>query len=738
MKFARLIKCDGSHKLLIVCLNQGMRRVFFLAVQCAISSVAADFVADIHPILASRCLSCHAGPKAQAGLDLTSRESALRVLSPGDPQSSMMLARVEGRTGRQMPPTGKPLDAKQIDALRSWITDGAPWADLKQTAPTGWIAPLAPRIVTLPPGEGHPIDRFLGKKPLASDAAFARRAYFDIWGIAPPARDLHSLPANRSQLIDRLLSNDKLYAGHWITWWNDLLRNDVGVVYHGDRKSITPWLERSLRDNLAYDDMVRELLNPIGAESPEGFLIGVNWRGDINASQTPHMQASQNTAQVFLGINLKCASCHDSFINKYKLKEAYGLAAMFSHDERLEVVRCDNKTGVYQPAQFLWPELGSIPPRASTSERRYWAAKLFTNPQNGRLARTIVNRYWQKLTGKGLVEPVDDMDAKPSNPDLLDWLASDFASHGYDLKYLLRLIMTSTAYQQADALPRRISAEQFTDTLSAVTGEWRAVQSGGSDRAFLARDWQIKSSPLTRAMGRPIRDQVYTTRNDDATTFQGLELANGPTLASMIHRGVMHMLGELPEAPANLFDSRAMRMGEMPVEIDIGSTKHLWLLTEDAGTFDVDKAVVGWKDIELVGPNGAKTLQAGTLAAKIGSRQVFDVEAGYNRLKAKVWVSDASKSSDINASVRFFVFGQEPDRTRLIRLAGDHPWPSPPRLQSSAEAIDYLFLNLLSREPNAAERSATQRLFPQGNLQREATEDLLWSLLLHPEFQYIW
>ena len=75
--------------------------------------------------------------------------------------------------------------------------------------------------------------------------------------------------------------------------------------------------------------------------------------------------------------------------------------------------------GVYQEPEFLWPELGKIPSGASTSERRLYASRLFTHPQNGRLARTIVNRYWQRLMGKGLVEPVDDMDAKPSNPDEL-------------------------------------------------------------------------------------------------------------------------------------------------------------------------------------------------------------------------------------------------------------------------------------------------------------------------------
>lgn len=722
-------------------------QLFFISTVLVASCVGADFASDIHPILATRCLSCHSGDKAQAGLDLRTREGALRVLQA---DNSLLLARVEGKAGRLMPPVGKPLDPKQIALLRDWITVGAPWVDVggnrsQDNRSEDWVAPLAPRIVSVPAGEGKAIDRFLGKPHagLVGDPGFVRRVYLDAWGIAPSAEHLDQFladprPDKRERLIERVLGDDRRYAGHWISWWNDLLRNDIGVMYHGDRKSITPWLERALRTNMPYNEMVRELLNPIGADSPEGFLIGVNWRGEVNASQTPFMQASQNTAQVFLGINLKCASCHDSFINKYKLKEAYGLAAMFSQENRLELVRCDNKTGVYQEPQFLWPELGSIPQGASTSERRYHAAKLFTHSQNGRLARTIVNRYWQRLIGKGLVEPVDDMDARPSNPDLLDWMATDFAEHEFDLKYLQKQIMSSQAYQRKDSNPRRISAEQLSDTLSAVTGEWRFLQMGGSDRALIGRDWQFKSNPLGRALGRPIRDQVYTTRNDEATTFQGLELSNGETLAAMIHRGVMRLLGELPPAPESLFDSLSMRMGEKAMEIQVKGLKQVYLLTEDAGTYDRDKAEVGWKEITLVGPAGTKLLEAASIRTPIGSRRVYEVEPGYETMRAKVWISDASKASDINTSVRFFAFGSEPDRKRLVKVAGESPWGPPPRLSEVDQTIEYLWRALLSRKPEAAEREAARKLFPNGKLQREATEDLLWSLLLHPEFQFTW
>src|SRR5262249_59476155 len=118
---------------------------------------------------------------------------------------------------------------------------------------------------------------------------------------------------------------------HWLTFWNDLLRNDYqGTGYiDGGRKQITPWLYQSLYDNKPYDQFARELISP--TPDSEGFAQGIKWRGSINASQVTELQFAQNVAQVFFGVNLKCASCHDSFIDGWKLADAYGLAAGIAH-----------------------------------------------------------------------------------------------------------------------------------------------------------------------------------------------------------------------------------------------------------------------------------------------------------------------------------------------------------------------------------------------------------------------
>ena len=169
-------------------------------------------------------------------------------------------------------------------------------------------------------------------------------------------------------------------------------------------------------------------------------------------------------------------------------------------------------------AKFPFPEL-KVSFDDTMASRRKAAAEWFSHRENGRFARTLVNRYWRKLFGRGIVEPADDMDAEPWNQDLLDWLASDFVTSGYDLQHLLNQIMTSRAYQLPAVektepyvfrgpLLRRVSAEQFEDTISAVTGEWRVNTKRTDTFASYVREWRLKSDPLSRALGRPIRSHL--------------------------------------------------------------------------------------------------------------------------------------------------------------------------------------------------------------------------------------
>lgn len=602
-----------------------------------------------------------------------------------------------------------------------------------------------------------------------SDELFLRRAYYDLWGLPPSPAEraaflADGLPDKRARLVERLLSHRRHFAEHWISFWNDLLHNDEGVTYIGDRKSITPWLRAALEDNMPYDRMARALLNPVKADDPDGFLIGVNWRGEISASQRPVIQAAQNSAQVFLGINLKCNACHDSFINQWKLKDAYGLASFFT-DERLEVVRCDAPTGEMARPKFLYPQLGSINEDAPLAEKRAVVAELFTKRENGRFTRTFVNRIWKKLLGRGFIEPVDDLDAKSWSDDLLDWLSEEFAAQGYDINWLLRQIMTSRAYQMPSVpstergenpyvfrgpFPRRLTAEQFADSVSAITGEWRVLGSTKPVPGEYAREWRFKASPLTRSLGRPIRDLAVTERINDPTTLQMLELVNGRTLAAWLRRGSMRMVGQLPPAPASLFDSGVVHSNYVDVDIDITGAKELRLLLVDHDSYDPQQVVAGWAEPTLEGPGVSVTLptngvltfrndnERSAILAAVPSELVFDIRGkGYTRFRARVGASQISLRSVVNPRIRFYVFAEKPDMEQLGRVQGEPPIPRPVISLETEKLITEIFRHALSRDPHETERNAVKSFFKDETVTAEAVEDLLWSILLTPEFQYI-
>lgn len=753
------------------------------AMPLAAAGRMVDFNQQVHPIFAQRCFGCHSGDKRFGGLSLGTYNDVMkggktgRIVDPGSSAESLLIMRVMGNGVPVMPPAGEKLTANEIAALKSWIDQGArPAPDAAAAAPI-WKPKMALTAPPLPEGKaGHPIDRWLHEyfrqhsvqpPPVVSDAAFARRAYYDIWGLPPTPEELKSFleSPSREALVRKLLANNQNYAGNWITFWNDLLRNDEGVNYAGTRKSITEWLEPALASNVPYNEFASKLLNPVAKTDPDGFLMGVNWRGDINASQTPTMQAAQNSAQIFLGVNLKCNSCHDSFVSRWKLKDAYDLASFFSED-RLEIVRCDVKTGKYADPRFLFPELGGVSASSSLDARRAAAARLFTSTENGRFSRTIVNRIWDRLIGRGLVEPVDDMDAEPWDPQLLDWLSASFVEHGYDLKWLIGTIVTSQAYQlpvdnQGGALegfvfrgpaPRRLSAEQFIDSISAITGEWRVRVTQRDKTAHYSREWHLAASPLTRALGRPIRDQVFTERNEIPTTLQALEVVNGDDYTRYLQRASRKMLGMLPEPANNLFDSAAVSSNSVPVDIDITGAKQLRLVVQDVDSYSPERVQAVWANARLVGPNGEDPLPGVGEAAqmknghygdavrvKTPSDTVIDIAGkGYTRFRAYVGVEEECLQSDISPRIRFFVFDRKPDLERLVRVEGTPPVAPPSGPFTADTLIRRIYRHALGRDETAKERDLARTLLA-GNqgIQPEGLADLIWSVTLLPEFQYL-
>jgi hypothetical protein len=431
-----------------------------------------------------------------------------------------------------------------------------------------------------------------------------------------------------------------------------------------------------------------------------------------------------------LGINLKCNSCHDSFISKWKLKDAYSLAAFFSPEPKIEIERCDAKTGQFATAHYLYPDL-ERPAGESLAERRAAAAAIFTDPRNARVPRTMVHRVWARLLGRGFVEPIDEMDRKPWSPELLDRLALDFAANGYNFDWLIATIMNSRAYRlpsvdKPDAvfrgpLVRRMTAEQFADSLAAVTGEWPVYTPPNAREARYVREARLASTPLTRALGRPFRDQVITERATEANMLQALELVNGTDLYARIYRGAQRLTGATPPAPANLFDSLVMRGNTeaVPFDIDVQGRKNVFLVVADSGSYSPNDVRTVWT------VDGAETLDP-----RVGEVRPYPLH-GATRLRGTVRVDPKSNRSDFSPSIRFFVFAEKPNLERLVPVAAQRPVSSEDRVLSKEQLVQRMFRYALGRESTPAERAMI------GKGTTEEVADLLWAISTTPEFQLI-
>lgn len=557
----------------------------------------ADLHLEVRSIFAHNCYKCHSSAKVKGELRLDKKEFVMKggesgdVISAGHPEKSEMIRRLllPRDDEESMPPKGKTLSEKEIATLKLWIEIGAPWPENADERSVYRVAELAPRTPALPPdkpGLFNPIDRFVNEyfegqeiqwQGVVDDRLYIRRVYLDIIGLLPTPAEINAFlvdpdPAKRQSLVRELLSRNDDYAQHWLSFWNDALRNDytgTGYITKG-RFAITEWLYESLANNKPYDVFVRELISP--DERSEGFIKGIQWRGTVNASQRVEMQAAQNISQVFLGLNLKCASCHDSFVSDLKLKDAYAFANIFA-DSALEIARCDIPTGELAGTRIIFSDLGSIDSTVSVEEKLEQLSEYLTAPKNGRLYRTIINRIWGQLMGRGIVAPVDLMDNVPWSQDLLDWLASDFTEGGNDLKKLIYKITNSRVYQlpsveieSEEALiaedyifrgmhRRRLSAEQFADAVSNIISPVYPDTLKAFD-PFKEED-QAKESPFVRAslvkndrfltaLGRPNRENVLTARSSQANLLQALELTNGDRFNEAVESGARKWLERYP------------------------------------------------------------------------------------------------------------------------------------------------------------------------------------------------
>ena len=494
--------------------------------QSAAPADAVDFHKQILPILEAKCAACHTGNKPKGGLGLDSRAAALAggnedgpAIAPGKPAESSILARVKKMGEGAMPPKGEPLTPEQIKLLETWVKEGARWPELNADHTT--------------------------LTPLADDLTFLRRVTLDTVGVVPTPGEIRSFLADnprdkRAKAIDRLL-NDPRWADHWMGYWLDVLAENPNII-NPTLNNTGPfrwWLYESFRDNKPMDLFVTELLRMRGSSrfgGPAGFGV---------ASQNDAPMAMKGTvvAAAFLGVEMKCARCHDAPAHSSTQRDLFQLAALLdakpvklpatssvpidkSH-ERKSLIRVTLIPGTTIEGKWSFPQFApeEVGPRLAeqANDPRDVLAAYITAPQNERFAQVMANRLWKRLMGRGLVEPAEDWErGKPSHPELLRWLGREFVEGGYDAKRLSRLILNSHAYQRAvdPALKetpvlftapakRRLTAEQIVDSLFAATGKPFHVEEASLDIDG-AREM---SSSIT--LGKPRRSWMLTSASNE-------------------------------------------------------------------------------------------------------------------------------------------------------------------------------------------------------------------------------
>ncbi len=395
--------------------------------------------------------------------------------------------------------------------------------------------------------------------PVCDDATFLRRAFLDVIGTLPTAKEtrefLNDTMANkRLLLVDQLLERDE-YADYWTMRFSDLLRVDQTKINPSGAVAITRWLRRQFSENQPYDAMVRELLLAKGnltAEGPAAYF---------KALDTPELLA-QSVCQTFLGIRIECAQCHHHPSDRWSQDDYFAVAGLFSCVARKKLPDGGDAIVLSAGKDFKHPRSGQVVPArtlltqasefAPYEDRRVRLVQWMTDPSNPFFAKMISNRLWSHYIGRGLVEQIDDLRTTnpPTNEPLLDALAEHLRALNYDLKAFTRVLLASNAYQLssvptssniADAQNfshasfKALPAEVLLDAICQATG----VPENYAGWPAGVRAIQIWDNKLPhyflRIFGRPVRASVCECeRGNEPSIAQALHLINSPEIMAKL------------------------------------------------------------------------------------------------------------------------------------------------------------------------------------------------------------
>ena len=416
---------------------------------------------------------------------------------------------------------------------------------------------------------------------LCEDYEFVRRAYLDCVGRMPTGAEAKAFLADtsatkRARLIDDLVELPE-FADFWALKWADVLRSSRKTIQVKGSYGMQAWLRGKFLANEPVDEIVREIITASGnsyTNPPANYY---------RIAKDPTALA-ETTAQLFLGVRMQCAKCHNHPFERWSQDDYYGMAAWFARvktkpepviggpppaknkaagAEVVYVARAGEvsqpRTGQQMKPRYIGTGDADVKPG---DDRRAVLAKWLTSPDNAFFAKSVANRVWFHLMGRGIVDPVDDFrDSNPScNDELLAALAADFAKSKFDMKHLVTTIMKSRTYQlsaqpndfNADddkyfshAVTKLLTAEQLLDAIcdfTATPEKFAGLPAG--TRAVQLPDGEV-NHPFLKAFGQPARELACECeRESDGNLAQALQLINGPTVNEKV-RGATNRLGKL-------------------------------------------------------------------------------------------------------------------------------------------------------------------------------------------------
>jgi len=440
---------------------------------------------------------------------------------------------------------------------------------------------------------------------VCTDREFIRRVYLDVLGVLPTPQEVTeylAAPAasRRDQVIERLTERPEFHD-FWALKFADVLRSNGRLIQTKGAYVFHRWIRECLERNVPFDQVVRDLLTADGStyKNPATNYYRI--------SRDPE-SAMETTAQLFLGVRIQCAKCHNHPFERWTQDDYYGFAAFFAQIARKkgnlpdeEVVYASGSGDVRQPrtGRTMKPKAlgGPVFDDSPAKDRRARLAAWLASPDNPFFAKSLVNRIWFHLIGRGIVEPVDDFrDSNPAcNDELLDGLTADFVKNRYDLKRLIRSILHSRTYQlsattnpmNADdslyfshAQTKLLPAEVLLDAISAVTATTTTFE--GLPRG--ARATQIPDgkmeNPFLKTFGRPARELACECeRESESNLSQALQLIGGATVNGKLRddNGRMAQLaksGKSPELVTRELYMVALCREPTPTELTVAQ-KHL-------------------------------------------------------------------------------------------------------------------------------------------------------------------